>query len=369
MSLTDDESYYFLGYANKKVKEEFKSFFRKFTTLEAALDSLIYLGDNLYNEYTFMDNDVKYKLRAKASTLDNPVKLNEVLLKWYSFVESSNYKSMGCVIEKILMVRKQITKKRVYQTCEFIEKSKKLAEISHDPVMFDNDGNLQSSAKPSPKQDHDDNTSEKDGNVPVVQSSDPAPASKDELSPSADFQNYKSVWPVEESEHFGSNSSTEDIRASFDGTKGEMLGEKADKLKDEEALTADEVVPADESDKFIKNTSVLRNSDDLDSRNATSNCTEVIDDSYVELSQQLGHFQLENDAAVGKNDETSVESNTGHVPKKLTVPPGTKTLVGELKCPKRAEKVDGCEESDSWGTMIDISSDSEASSDSDDNYQ
>ena len=61
MELTDDEGYYCFGYANKSVKNEFKPYFMNFSTLEAAIDSLIFLGDNLYRRYTFMGNDVKYK--------------------------------------------------------------------------------------------------------------------------------------------------------------------------------------------------------------------------------------------------------------------------------------------------------------------
>ena len=128
--------------------------------MEAAIDSLIYLGDNLHNRYTFMDNDVKYKLRAKASSLDDPMKLNEALLRWYSFVESSNYKSMGSVIEKILMVRKQIIKNYYYQACEVSEKPEVHAEISHYPDMLDNGGSPHTNSsltKPArPKLDNDD---------------------------------------------------------------------------------------------------------------------------------------------------------------------------------------------------------------------
>ena len=61
MALTDGEGYYCFGYANKSVKNEFKSYFMNFSTLAAAIDSLIFLGDNLYRIYTFMGNDVKYK--------------------------------------------------------------------------------------------------------------------------------------------------------------------------------------------------------------------------------------------------------------------------------------------------------------------
>ena len=357
MSLTDDESYYCLGYANKKVKEEFKSYFRNFSTLEEAIDSLICLGESfLYNKYTFMDNDVKYRLRAKASSLDNPEMLNEALLRWYSFVESSNYKSMGCVIEKLLMVRKQTIKKQYYAACEIIEKSKKLAEISPYPGMFDNHGNLQSSAKPFSKQDHDGKISKKDGNVQVVQN---LPASKDDFSPSADFKNYKSTWSVEDqSEHFDLDSSTEDVVELFDGSKSEMVAKKSDESNLEEASN---VEPVDESDSFIKNTSIKRNYDDLNIRNAMSNSKEVLDVSAVELiSEKLKLFQLENDALIGENGVSSVES--GHVPNELTVPSGTKTLVGESDCPNEGEKLDDCEESDSWGTTIEISSDTEASS-------
>ena len=89
MALTDDEGYYCFGYADKIVKNEFKYYFRNFSTLAAAIDSLIFLGDdNLYSRYTFIGNDVKYKLRAKASSQDElcqaqPCGSNEKdYLKW-----------------------------------------------------------------------------------------------------------------------------------------------------------------------------------------------------------------------------------------------------------------------------------------------
>ena len=118
IELIDDEGYYCFGYANKSVKNEFKSYFMNFSTLAAAIDSLIFFGDNLYSRNTFMGNDVKYKLRAKASSQDDPGKVNEALLRLYSFVKRSKYKSMGRVIEKNLMVRKEIISKKYYPACE-----------------------------------------------------------------------------------------------------------------------------------------------------------------------------------------------------------------------------------------------------------
>ena len=349
--LTDDESYYCLGYANKSVKKEFKSFFRNFPTLEAAIDGLIYLGDNLCNNYSFMDNDVKYKLRAKASSLDNPEKLNEALLRWYSFVESSNYKSMGCVIEKLLMVRKQIVKKYYYQDCGIVVKREQLAKVSNNPDMLDNE------TKSYFKLDHDVNIIEKDSNLRVVQNSGDVPASASkELSPSIDFHNYESAWSVENkyvrsfSEYF-----TKDVNALSDSCKREIVDENADKSNGEGALYVDEVVLADN---FIKNTSVLNTSNDLNISQVLSNSTEVLDDSVVKLiSQQLECIHVE---PVGENDVSVVRSKIGNVPKLS----GTKSFSDELKLQKLAEKAE-CEESDRWGTIVEISSDSEFSSDYD----
>ena len=59
-----------------------------FSTLATAIDSILFLGDNLYSKYTFMSNDVKYKLRAKASSQDEicqaqTIRSNEKdYLKW-----------------------------------------------------------------------------------------------------------------------------------------------------------------------------------------------------------------------------------------------------------------------------------------------
>ena len=98
------------GFANMSVKKEFKSFFRKFSSLTEAIEALLSLDDHLCNKYKFMENDVQYKLRARASSWDDTEKLNEVLLRWYKYVDSTNYKSMGCVIEELLMTRKVLLK-------------------------------------------------------------------------------------------------------------------------------------------------------------------------------------------------------------------------------------------------------------------
>ena len=61
-----------------------------FSTLAVAIESIIFLGDNLYSKYTFMGNDIKYKLRAKASSQDKlckaqPCRSNEKdYLKWFT---------------------------------------------------------------------------------------------------------------------------------------------------------------------------------------------------------------------------------------------------------------------------------------------
>ena len=96
------------GYSNKSVKEEFNSFFEKYPSLTEAIEALISLSDNLSKKYKFMENSEEYKLIARASSLDDPEKLNEVILRWYEYVNSTGYKSMGCVIEKILMTRKAL---------------------------------------------------------------------------------------------------------------------------------------------------------------------------------------------------------------------------------------------------------------------
>ena len=60
-----------------------------FSTLAAAIFSLIFLGDNLYSKYKFMGNDVMYKLRAKVLSQDElfqeqPCRSNEKdYLKWF----------------------------------------------------------------------------------------------------------------------------------------------------------------------------------------------------------------------------------------------------------------------------------------------
>ena len=75
-----EDSYTCIGYANKSVKKDFKYFFRKISSLTEAVDTLLSQDNNLYSKYKFMEDDVKYKLRARASSLDDPATLHESLL-------------------------------------------------------------------------------------------------------------------------------------------------------------------------------------------------------------------------------------------------------------------------------------------------
>ena len=67
----DVGSYYCFGYANKSVKRAFKSFTRNFLTLSEAVDSILTRSESLRRKYKFMEDDTKFKLRARASSLDN----------------------------------------------------------------------------------------------------------------------------------------------------------------------------------------------------------------------------------------------------------------------------------------------------------
>ena len=351
-NLTDDESYYCFGYANKSVKREFKSFFRSYSTLEKAIDGLIYLDHNLYNKYTFVDNDVKYKLRAKASSQDDPVKVNESLLRWYSFVESSSYKSMGCVIEKLLMVRKQIIKELCYQACVNAKypSLKELAAISHIPDMLNNDNNLQTNV----------NIHDEDENAPVQQNSDRVSLlePKEKISATVDTiercQNHKSAGSAEnKSEHSVSEHLTEGgkSRELHNISKIEMMEMNEDKLDDEAVLSVSKACSADEGAKY---TPAVETSDDFN--------LAVLDDSAIEqTSQQLKQFHLESDEFAGENNLSYFELASELVPEETTVPSAKVILTGELKL-QESQKVDveACEESDSWGTIIAISSDSES---------
>ena len=370
-NLTDDESYYCFGYANKSVKKDFKSFFRYFSTLEEAVDSLINLGDNLNNDYTFTDSDVKYKLRAKASSLDDPVKVNEVLLKWYSFVESSKYKSMGRVIEKLLMVRKQIISNNYYQACVNVENPIELAEISHVPDMLNNDDDLhtyKSMTKSFSKLDHDVNIHDEYENAPVQQKSDTISllAPKNKISSSIDLversQNHKSTGLAENKlehavfEHFTEGGKSRELRNI---SKTEMVENNEDKLYDEAVLNVDKAGSADAS---AKNIPAVETSDGLNLAHAMSNSRQVLDFSAIEQTfQQLKNFRLDSDVPVGENDESFFESASELVPKETIVPSGKEVMTDELKLQETPKvNVDACEESDSWGSIIAISSDSES---------
>ena len=103
----DDDSYYCFGYANKSVKKAFKSFMRDFTTLTEAVDSLLTRSESLCRKYKFLKDDTKYKLKARSSSLDDSEELHEALLRWQRYVDSTNYISMGCAIEEILMTSQQ----------------------------------------------------------------------------------------------------------------------------------------------------------------------------------------------------------------------------------------------------------------------
>ena len=368
-NLTDDESYYCFGYANKSVKKDFKSFFRYFSTLEEAVDSLINLGDNLNNNYTFTDSDVKYKLRAKASSLDDPVKVNEVLLKWYSFVESSKYKSMGRVIEKLLMVRKQIISNNYYQACVNVENPIELAEISHVPDMLNNDDDLhtyKSMTKSFSKLDHDVNIHDEYENAPVQQKSDTISllAPKNKISSSIDLversQNHKSTGLAENKlehavfEHFTEGGKSRELRNI---SKTEMVENNEDKLYDEAVLNVDKAGSADAS---AKNIPAVETCDGLNLAHAMSNSRQVLDFSAIEHTfQQLKNFRLDSD--VPENDESFFESASELVPKETIVPSGKEVMTDELKLQETPKvNVDACEESDSWGSIIAISSDSES---------
>ena len=359
MSLTDGE-YYFFGYANESVKNEFQSFFMSYSTLAKAIKGLLYLGDNLNSRYTFMDNDVKYKMRAKPSYHDDPAKLNEALLRWHIFVERSNYKSMGCVIEKILMVRKEIIRKHFSRACENLEDLKKVSKISNSPDMNDSDGDLQTNTKPS-NLNQDDNISCKNGNVPDVQNSDPLSlqAPKEESLPSTSLsersQNPKSdVLAEYEGEPCIESGRKRALENIF---KSEMVEKYSKKLNDEAVLNVGKNVPAVV---FAENKSELKTSKDPNVVHAMPISTEVLDDNATKLlSQQLKHVDLEDDAPVGENDMSPIESASEHVTKELTVPSGAET--GELETRENSEDIGACE-GDSWGTTIAISSDSDSSS-------
>ena len=81
-----------------------------------------------------MEDDVKYKLRA--SSLDDPVSLHEALLRWYKYGESSNYNSMGCVIEELLMTRKVLLRKPALQACESSSKHTNTSKTGNVPSKY-----------------------------------------------------------------------------------------------------------------------------------------------------------------------------------------------------------------------------------------
>ena len=361
MALTDDEGYYCFGYANKSVKNEFKYYFRNFSTLAAAIDSLIFLGDdNLYSRYTFIGNDVKYKLRAKASSQDDPVKVNEALLRWYSFVERSNYKSMGCVIEKILMVRKEILSKQYYQACEELKDFKELAEISYNRDIIDNDGNLQTNTKLS-NLNHDENVWQ-NGNSLDMKSSDPLAHQglKEEITSSINLSERSQNFNSDESAEYEPEPSTEDGKkcALDNNLKSKMVEKNTKNTNDEAVLNIEKDDPADVSGNFAEK-SKLELSKDFHLTHILPNFTEVLDNSEL-VSQQLKRINLVNDVQLGKNIMPTIQPASEHVPKELP----TCTESDELEKRKNSEDIDdACEESDSWGTTIEISSDYDSACD------
>ena len=116
--ISAEDSYYCFGYANERVKKEFKSFFRNFRSLTEAINAFISLDASLCSKYRFEKDDIKYKLRAKPSSLDDPAELHEALLRWNKYVEVSNYVSMGCVVEELLMTRKNMISLPYYRACQ-----------------------------------------------------------------------------------------------------------------------------------------------------------------------------------------------------------------------------------------------------------
>ena len=351
MALTDDEGYYCFGYANKSVKNEFKSYFMNFSTLAAAIDSLIFFGDNLYSRNTFMGNDVKYKLRAKASPQDDPVKVNEALLRWYSFVEKSNYKSMGCVIEKVFMVEKENYRK--FKLHKLLD-----AGISYNRGIIDNGGSIQTNAKLS--------NLNNDGNATEVKNSDPL------LLQSPKDENHSLTKLSERFQNFGSDGLAEyESGPCTEGGKKPALDsnlkndtvEKCTKNSNDEAvLNIDKDVPADHSGNFAENKYKPEISKDPRHALVLTYSTEMFDDSQIKLiNQQLESINLENDVQVSEINEPPIDSANEHFLKELTVPSGTET--DELEMRGSSKNIDACEDGDSWGTTVEITSDCDLSGD------
>ena len=145
-------------------------------------------------------------------------------------------------------------------------------------------------------------------------------------------------------------------RALDSNLKNDIVERCTKNSNDEAVLNIDKDVPADHSGNFAENKYKLEISKDPRHALVLTYSTEMFDDSQIKLiNQQLKFINLENDVQVSKNSKHPIDSASEHFSKELSVPFGTGT--DEFKTRKNSENIDACEDSDSWGTTVEITSD------------